>query len=185
MINPILFGLGARAAQMLIREERDLADLIDTHLQVDIATLERNFVFGRLALRGALLWLVMTAIILLFFVESAPVPVSLGAVSLALLAGGYVFASNIGPVVRKSVQVRDAALAEVRSRIGDAGAALTAGQVRDPSVSDLIAYEAWLEKRPVWPISAPVTRRLALYGLIPVLAWFGSAAAELALNRLT
>ena len=52
-------------------------------------------------------------------------------------------------------------------------------------VSELIAYEAWLEKLPVWPISAPVTRRLALYGFIPVLAWFGSAAAELVLNRFS
>ena len=52
-------------------------------------------------------------------------------------------------------------------------------------LSELIAYEGWLEKRPVWPISAPITRRLALYGFIPILAWFGAAAAELLLEGLT
>lgn len=185
LVNPVLFGLGARAAQMLFREDRDFGRLIDQHLRVDIAALERNFIFGRLALRGALSWLVMTAIILLFFVESAPVPVSVGAVTLALAAGGYVFASSIGPVVRKSAAARDAALADVRRRLAEAGAALTRGERSEAPVSELAAYEAWLDKRPVWPITAPVTRRLALYGLIPVLAWFGSAAAELVLNRFT
>ncbi len=184
LANPVLFGLGARAGQMLFREDRDLSDLINAHLEVQIASMERHFVFGRLALRGALAWLVMTGIILLFFVDSAPVPVSVAAVGLALVAGGYVFASNIGPVVRKSAAVRDAALVEVRQHIAEAGASFQAGKPGDVPLPDLVAYEAWLEKRPVWPISAPISRRLALYGLIPVLAWFGAAAAERILDSL-
>ncbi|MCP2679620.1 hypothetical protein NHF45_08770 [Maricaulaceae bacterium NA33B04] len=183
--NPVLFGLGGRAAQMLMREERDFAALIDRHLQVNLAGLDQNFVFGRLALRGALSWMVMTGIILLFFVESAPVPVSVGAVGLALLAAGYVFASSVGPVVRKCTIVRDEAVTEVRETIALAGQKALRGEAPPVALSELTAYETWLEKQPVWPISAPITRRLALYGLIPILAWFGAAAAELVLEGLT
>ena len=92
---------------------------------------------------------------------------------------------TIGPVVRKCAAARDAALQSVREQITASGDALLKQRASDIPVSELIAYESWLEKLPVWPISAPVTRRLALYGFIPVLAWFGSAAAELVLNRVT
>ena len=188
IVNPLLFGLGARAVQLLRDDDQEMKALTAGHLQVDLAHLERHFVFGRLALRGALAWLVMTAIILLFFVDAAPVAISVGAVGLAFLAAAYVFASTIGPAVRETAKVRDAALGEVRTRLHAAGGALMrgqgAGEADGPSISELAAYEAWLEKRPIWPISAPITRRLALYGLIPVLAWFGAAAAEMLLNRL-
>lgn len=186
VMNPVLFGLGARGGLIIRYEDREIKALIQQHLNVDLAHLERNQVFGRLGLRRTLSWLVLTAIILLLFVESAPVPVSVTAVVLALVAAGYAFTSTIGPVVRKCTEVRDEALGEVRDRIRSSGEAMLgeagSGDVR---VSELTAYETWLEKLPVWPISAPVTRRLALYGFIPVLAWFGSAAAELVLNRFS
>lgn len=185
VVSPVLFGLGARAGVLLSMDDADLAALVRDHLTVDLAHMERLQVFGRLALRGALSWLVMTAIILLFFIYTAPVPVSVGAVSLSILAGGYAFASPIKPVMRRAAEVKDAALEEVRAQIAqEGGLALKDAQESKGPVSELIAYEAWLEKRPVWPISAPITRRLALYGFIPVLAWFGAAAAELVLDRL-
>lgn len=185
VMNTIVFGLGARGGYMVRLEDREMRELIEGHLQVDLAHLERNQIFGRVALRGALAWLVMTAVIMLFFVDSTPVPISAGSLILALIASGYVFAATIGPVVRKCAAARDAALQSVREQITASGDALLKQRASDIPVSELIAYESWLEKLPVWPISAPVTRRLALYGFIPVLAWFGSAAAELVLNRVT
>ena len=185
IMNSVVFGLAARGGYMVRYEDREMRQLVETHLQVDLAHLERNQIFGRLALRGALAWLVMTAVILLLFVDSTPAPISATALVLALIASGYAFASTIGPVVRKCALARDAALQAVREQIMTSGAAALKGAPTATPVSELIAYESWLEKLPVWPISAPVTRRLALYGFIPVLAWFGSAAAELVLNRFT
>ena len=185
IMNAVVFGLAARGGYMVRYEDREMRELVETHLQVDLAHLERNQIFGRLALRGALAWLVMTAVILLLFVDSTPAPISATALVLALIASGYAFASTIGPVVRKCSAVRDAALQSVREQITASGEAALKGAPGGAPLSELIAYENWLEKLPVWPISAPVTRRLALYGFIPVLAWFGSAAAELVLNRFT
>ncbi|WP_440958341.1 hypothetical protein ACFELO_13765 [Oceanicaulis sp. LC35] len=185
IMNALVFGLAARGGYMVRYEDREMRQLVENHLQVDLAHLERNQIFGRLALRGALAWLVMTAVILLLFVDSTPAPISATALVLALIASGYAFASTIGPVVRKCALVRDAALQAVREQITASGDAVLKGAPKGAPVSELIAYETWLEKLPVWPISAPVTRRLALYGFIPVLAWFGSAAAELVLNRFT
>ncbi len=183
--QPVLFGLAARAGVQLRHDDQDMAALVRDHLVVDLARLDRLEVYGRLALRSALSWLVMAAIILLFFVFAAPVAVSISALVLSLLAGAYAFASTVGPVVQRVSRARDARLADIREQIAAAGDMLAAGQAAPGTpISELAAYEAWLEKRPVWPISAPVSRRLALYGFIPVLAWFGAAAAELLLGRL-
>jgi hypothetical protein len=165
-----------------------MVDLVTGHLTVRPARFDRLEVYGRLALRGALAWIVMAAIILLFFVYAAPIAISVGTLVFSLCAAGYVFFSTSAPVMRAASAIRTAALDDVRTHIEREAQSMLhqAGQAPPASgrLAELIAYEAWLEKRPVWPISAPVTRRLALYGFIPVLAWFGAAAAELALERL-
>jgi len=183
LVSPLLFGLGARAALQLRNDERAIAELVASHLAVGVDRLEALEVYGRLATRNALSWLVMAAIILLFFVFSTPIAVSVGSLILSLAAGAYAFASTVAPVVRAATALRNAALVRVRTQIAAAGEAALKGEGA-VALSELTAYEAWLQARPVWPISAPVTRRLALYGLIPVLAWFGAAAAELALDRI-
>ena len=192
VMAPILIGLGARAARLLSAEDRELAVIVHDHLEVDLARLDRLRVYGRLALRGAAVWLVMAAIIGLSFVDAAPAFITFGTFALALAAAVYDFTSTLQPVVRKTVAAKDAALGAVRAEITAIAARLIDTQSADGELSELdarmsalTAYEAWLERRPVWPISAPVTRRLALYGFIPVLAWFGAAAAELILAGLT
>lgn len=188
VVTPILFGLGARSIIQLRSDDQDMTMLVSGHLNVTPASFERLEVYGQLALRGALAWIVMAAIILLFFVYAAPVFISVGTLALSLLAGVYAFSSTIAPVVRASSEMRAGALHTVRDAI-EAEAAHALSQPQEAQrhsgrLADLIAYESWLASRPVWPISAPITRRLALYGLIPVLAWFGAAAAELVLGRM-
>jgi hypothetical protein len=179
IIAPPLFGLGARSALLLRSDNKDMVALVTDHISVTPARFEALQVYGRLALRSALVWLIMAAIIGLFFVFSSPFAVSIGALALSLLASAYAFASTIRPVVQITSQKRREALDEVRAQIeAEAQSALTTSGAPG-RLSDLTAYEAWLEKRPGWPVSAPVTRRLAVYGLIPILAWFGAAAAQL------
>jgi hypothetical protein len=179
IIAPPLFGLGVRASLLLRSDDKDMVALVTGHISVTPARFEELQVYGRLALRSALVWLVMAAIIGLFFVFSSPFSVSIGALALSLLASAYAFTSTIRPIVRITSLRRRDALDAVRAEIeSEAQSALTASGAPG-RLSDLTAYEAWLEKRPVWPVSAPVTRRLAVYGLIPILAWFGAAAAQL------
>ncbi|MBL4544696.1 MAG: hypothetical protein JKP95_02270 [Oceanicaulis sp.] len=134
--------------------------------------------FGGWPCAGALAWLVMTAVILLFFVESTPALISATALGLALLAAVYAFASTIGPVVRKCSGVRDETLKEVRERIQARASAMMGERSDEASpVSELIAYEAWLEKLPVWPISAPVTG--VWRSMVSFRCWPGSARRRL------
>ncbi len=184
LVSPPLFGLGARAAWLLHGDERDMAVLVTDHLAVSPARFDRLEVYGQLALRSALTWLVMAGIVMLFFVNLAPIIVSVGALVLTLLASIYAFASTITPVVRAAAAIRDRALSQTRAEL-ETEARSALGATGTPGrLADLAAYEAWLDKRPVWPVSAPVTRRLAVYGLIPALAWFGAATAELVVNAL-
>lgn len=140
---------------------------------------ERSFVFGRLALRGALTWFLMAAIIMLFFVHGVG---SIGAVLTAVVAIGGALSSLIGPLTAVRGEIRKAketeldrlhaAMREARSGAlnGDAGAAQRLG--------GLAAYEQAVRASPDWPVSAPVTTRFFLYILIPIVPWFGSAMAE-------
>ena len=184
LVSPPLFGLGARAAWLLRGDDRDMTGLVTDHLTVGPARFDSLEVYGQLALRSALTWLVMAGIVMLFFVNLAPVIVTIGALALTLLASLYAFTSTITPVVRAAAAIRDRALIQVRAELEAEAQSTLAGTGTPGRLADLAAYEAWLDKRPVWPVSAPVTRRLAVYGLIPALAWFGAAAAELIVDAL-
>jgi hypothetical protein len=115
IIAPPLFGLGARSALLLRSDNKDMVALVTDHISVTPARFEALQVYGRLALRSALVWLIMAAIIGLFFVFSSPFAVSIGALALSLLASAYAFASTIRPVVQITSQKRREALDEVRA----------------------------------------------------------------------
>ena len=136
LVAPVLFGLGARSALQLRQDDRDMAELVAGHLAVTPASFDRLEVYGRLALRSALAWLVMAAIILLFFVNAAPVFISVGTLVFSLFAAAYAFASTIAPVVRAASEIRARALAEVRQEIEAAAAGLLTTQQKQAGRRD-------------------------------------------------
>jgi hypothetical protein len=181
IVAPVLFGLGGRAIRMMSEDDRAISRLVESHLIVDFADLDRLHVYGRVGLRSALIWMVMAALVLAFLAVQASAVASAISFALSVAAALWAMLSVTRPVAAKVEAEKSAALLQARREIMSASRDSSAETGR---IADLVAYEAWLEKRPAWPVSAPVTRRLALYGLIPVLAWFGAAAAELVVEAL-
>lgn len=181
IVAPLLFGLGGRAIWLMTEDDRTISAMVADYLVVDFADLDRLHVYGRVGLRSGLIWLIMAGLVLAFLAVQASAAASAISFCLAVAAAIWSMLSVTRPVASKVDAVKTEALLDARRRIVDVQRAETGPHGR---LADLIAYEAWLEKRPTWPVSAPVTRRFALYGLIPVLAWFGAAAAELVLEAL-
>jgi hypothetical protein len=181
VIAPLLFGLGGRAIRLMSEDDRTISAMVANHLIIDFADLERLQVYGRVGLRSGLIWLIMAGLVLAFLAVQASVAASAISFCLAVAAALWSMLTVTRPVATRVDAAKADALLAVRRTIVEAhkGGAETQGRL-----ADLTAYENWLERRPVWPVSAPVTRRFALYGLIPVLAWFGAAAAELVLDAL-
>ncbi|MCR9128950.1 MAG: hypothetical protein NXI12_05470 [Alphaproteobacteria bacterium] len=181
VVAPLLFGLGGRAIRLMTEDDRTISSMVADHLIVDFADLERLHVYGRVGLRSGLIWLIMAGLVLAFLAVQASVSASAISFCLAIAAALWSMLTLTRPVAAKVEAAKGAALLEVRRDIvrvhNDGGAP-------QGRLADLVSYESWLERRPIWPVSAPVTRRFALYGLIPVLAWFGAAAAELVLDAL-
>lgn len=182
IVIPVLFGLGGRAIRLMSEDDRTIASLVNEHVEIDFADLDRLQVYGRIGLRTALIWLVMAGLILAFLAVQSALIASGLAFTLALAAALWSMLSVTRPVAKKVDAAKTAALLETRRRLVEAS---DEARIGSGAAADLAAYEAWLSSRPVWPVSAPVTRRLALYGLIPVLAWFGAAAAEQVLNGVS
>jgi hypothetical protein len=181
-----LYAMGLRAGVDLSRESGELRALTRDHLDVDLLHLERLQVFGRIGLRGALSWMIMAAIMLLFVLDPSAGATSevnavatLIALPLAGLGGTVIFASAVNPV-RKAVQeAKRAEIATIRVRISEERTRLLADDTTGSGkLAELLAYQDWIDKRPEWPISAPVTTRFGLYVLIPAIPWFGAALAD-------
>lgn len=181
IVAPLLFGLGGRAIRLMTEDDRTISSMVAENLIVDFADLEQLHVYGRVGLRSGLIWLIMAGLVLAFLAVQASVSASAISFCLAVAAALWSMLTLTRPVAAQVDAAKTQALLEIRRSIVAAHDDPGTPQGR---LADLVAYESWLEKRPVWPVSAPVTRRFALYGLIPVLAWFGAAAAELVLDAL-
>jgi len=186
VMSPILFALLVRAILSMSEDGPVLRALARDQLIVDLDHPDRLHVYGRMALRSALSWLVFAAIGIAFLGTGASwngaLPMMVGA---ALLAGASFFLA-MRAVHDRMAETRAAALDAVRDRLADMRtAALSGDREAMSALSGLTSYEARLERLGDWPVSAPVTTRFALYVLIPVLAWIGAALAERLVGFLT
>ena len=183
LFSPPLYALGFRAGVDLAREASELGRVVRDHLDVDLFHLERLQVYGRIGLRGAFSWMVMAAILMLFLASPSGGAVNtvMAAITIGLsaLGGAIIFASAVNPVRRRVAEAKDAELDAVRERLRLARDRAMAGEATAAEeIAGLTAYESWVSARSDWPISAPITRRFALYILIPATAWIGSALVE-------
>jgi hypothetical protein len=179
IFSPFLYGMGLRAGTDVARESGEIKRLIHQHLKVDLFHLDRLQVYGHIGLRGALSWLIMASIVLLFIADRSQVWNAVITVLMSVAGGVFVLVSAIQPVHRK---IRDAkqveleriheemALCRDRALAGDASAS--------GALAGLTDYEQWIEKRSEWPVSPSVTQRFALYILIPVIPIIGSYVFE-------
>jgi len=179
IISPLLFILLARAIQSMGAESRAMRDLATDQLVVDLDNPDRLHVYGQIALRSALSWLIFAAIGVAFLGTGASwsgaLPMILGAGVLAIAS----FLLALRAVHSRIVDEKTAALTDIRARLSNLrDAAFSGNMSAAAALAGMTAYEARLERLREWPISAPVTTRFFLYILIPVAAWLGAALAE-------
>jgi len=176
---PPLYGLGFRAAVDVHRSSRETKALIKTFLQIDLFHLEKYHIFGRIGLLGALSWLIMAAVLLLFIVDPAQVWVALLSLVLSATGGITILVGAIRPVHDKIRAAKDAELVRVHNEMSKARAlALDGNSASASALAGLTDYETWVEKRPEWPLSASVTTRMTLYFLIPLIPIIASYIFE-------
>jgi len=177
-MGALLIALLLRGVVDTLHGEAQLRDIIRDNLEVDLLDTERLSVYGRLGLRSAVAWLVMLAIILLFFLR--PDVMGYMAVPTLLVSfatGLYALIQPVRGVRARVAQEKAAHLDQIRTRIKQAQRRLMDGDAA-PDLPGLLALEARLEQVREWPLSAPTAGRFAVYVLLPVIPWFGAALAE-------
>lgn len=179
IFSPLLYGLGIRAGVDLARESGEIKRLIRAHLTVDLFHLDRLDVYGRIGMRGALSWMTMAAVLLLFVADSGQVYYSIPAVGLAVLGGGFILVSAVHPVHLKIREAKRAELERVHDEIRRLrDLSFEGDRAAGSALAGLTDYERWIEQRSEWPLSLSTGLRFALYILIPLLPIIGSYAFE-------
>lgn len=189
VMSPILFCLLARALYVGRSEVAHLKACIRDHLRVDPLASERYHVFGRLALQGALSWIVFVAIGV-FAIAIGPEVVSvvetmMVTIVIALMMAAWEFTSRTNLVYERLRDARIEALEDVREKVRDAQALLEHGQTgASEHLQGWLAYEGRLQRAQISPVSTPITARFVVYILIPVLPWLAGQALDFVLERL-
>ncbi|WP_394693305.1 hypothetical protein [Hyphobacterium sp.] len=180
VMGPLLLTLGARGLVDMSHQSRFLKDLIENGAVIDLTDLENLQVFGRMGLHEALSWsliaVILIPVLVMGFSTGGIGVVGTGIVAITLALGGAVrsFWLAIQPVQTRISLVKADKIRLLRAEIIKAPA----------NVGDLISLENWVSARPEWPISAPISRRLAVYVALPLLAWAGAALVDRGVSAL-
>jgi hypothetical protein len=185
IFSPLLYGLGLRAGVDVARESGEIKRLIHQHLEIDLFHLDRLQVYGHIGLRGALSWLIMAAVIMLFVVDPSQAWSAVITVILSGAGGVFVLVSAIQPVHQKIRLAKEAELDRVHAEMALCrDRALGGDATASSALAGLTDYEQWIEKRSEWPLSPSVTQRFALYVLIPVIPIVGSYVFERMVDQI-
>lgn len=176
---PASIGLLFRAITGSLLSDRLLNRVVRSGYRHDPLAPERSFVFGRIALRGALTWFLIAGVIVLFFVRGAGGLGALFTVSISVLGALSALLFPLAAVRRQIRAAKEAELDKLHAAMRDARRGALDGDAGEAQrLGGLAAYEQTVRTSPDWPVSAPVTTRFFLYILIPIVPWFGSAMAE-------
>ncbi len=183
LVVPFNFSIIGKSAYFTVAEGVFFGQLRERGLSIDLFQPERLRPFNRLALRGSFLWIVGTSIGLLFFLNSAIKPESLGPFLVAIML--VAFATLMIPLYGIHLKIASAKRAELRI-VRDIIVELKDQLIGPRKVSGedaqrligAIAYEARLEKMSEWSIDLPTMGKFSFYLVIPVFSWVGGALVE-------
>jgi hypothetical protein len=179
--------LGGHALATELFATRGLARIGAEHVRVDLFELRPLSVFARAGQRSALAWVIVSSLISLFWLGPGAGSANAFVVSGILLAVSTAFFAVIYPVHRNIHATKRAAQEALELRIRARSEALLAGGVAreaGPSLADLVAAHAFLERVREWPLGAPALARGALIVAIAVGSWLGGALVERVVDRL-
>jgi hypothetical protein len=183
ILNPVLFavmGMLLSLSGVRARVYRELGRRTRVTLG-DIAPLAP---FARAGLRTALLWLVGTSLASVLLVDTdSPMLV----IVILLVTSSIGVTSLLAPSRGLHDRLREAKreeLAWLRAEIARASAALRRGDAPGAEqLPALLAWEARVAGAPEWPFDASTVARFALFLLVPLGSWLGSAVAERFVER--
>jgi hypothetical protein len=181
----ILCVLFARGVTMGARNGRNLKQIIDAGLRIELLHADRLAVIGRQSARNALVWLIFAAIVCLYFVgggdpgwPTAPI------LFVCTVIGLFIFLHPMNEVRRRIRAAKAVEPDSVRDEIME----MRRREMRDPLAAarlpGLIAYQARVHAVREWPFDQSTLLRIATYVLIPAIPWFGQAAASDLIQRL-
>jgi hypothetical protein len=186
----VFFGLVARGGYMTVAASASVPGLADESLAIDLSDLRPLRTYGRMALRGSLLWIVGLSIGSLLFINNEYSPlqllVALGPIIAVTLAVALLaLLLPVRDVRRRVREAKEAELARVDVRLRELRDTALAG---DPGgqerLAGLLAYRTHVAGLPEWPFDPATRSRFLLYLLIPLGSWFGGAMMERLVSSL-
>jgi len=181
-MTPFLWMLMARGVYGSVNAGRFMSRLIRDELTIDLYRHHQLTIFGRIAMRGAFIWLIFVGIILLSFPEGGTPAFAEPTLAIAITIATFNFVTTMQPIRKKISAAKEVELAAIRERLAEARQQMAAGAV-GADIPALIALEARIESTREWPLNLPTAARLPLYLLIPVVPWAAGIYVEALLNR--
>ncbi len=181
-MTPILWMLMARGVAGSIISGGVLSKVIREELTIDLYRHHELAIFGRIAMRGAFVWLIFVGIILLFFVDNELAVFAQPTLVISLGIASYNFVATMRPIRSKIREAKEAELTLIRERLARARTEMEKG-APGAEIPALIALETRIEDIREWPMDLPTAARLPLYLLIPVVPWALGILAESQIER--
>ncbi len=161
-----------------------LHDLAANHVRVDLTDRGPLAPLVRHGLTASLLSMGLLSMVSLWGFDLSAAP---GLATVLACTVGYcaVLAAVgfLGPVTglhRSLRRARERELAWCADRIRSARDSLVRGSAAPDarSMADLVAYQGFVSRAPVWPFDAPALARLLLYLALPLASWIAGALVE-------
>jgi len=181
-VTPLLWVMMARGVYDSVVSGRHMSNLIQNELVIDLYHHHELTLFGRIAMRGAFIWLIFVGLILLGVAGDGSTLFAQSTLAIAIAIATFNFVSTMQPIRRRISAAKDAELKIIRERLAQARMNMeSSGPGTD--VPALIALEDRIEKIREWPLDLPTAARLPLYILIPVVTWVIGVYAEVLLQQ--
>jgi hypothetical protein len=191
-VNLLLFVMFAQVVYASVRGVTLTRISTRVSWDLDLLDLRPLQPLVRQGLTQALLWVIGITIVSLAFLEAdrsgsklafqvATLIVAFGGAAAALLLPLRGVQRLITAMKRKEIDCLNAAIRGDRQALADSR---LAGQARELSLADLIAYRDLVERVPEWLIESKTLLRLLLYLVIPLASWIGGALVERMLETL-
>lgn len=178
----LLFAEIFRGLSFLRMDTHALVGDLDHRAEIDLLDISKLDGFGRIALRGALPWLVTGTIVLLLLLRQRESELFLPLVIGLIASASVVFAWPMWSVHRLIDTAKKRDLARLRREIASARAAFEGrGPESDRAamrLAALLALETRIEHAREWPLDLPTVLRFAVYLALPLGSWLGGAIVE-------